>query len=136
MKLSADHQSVIVPAGEYYLGDPCYFFTSDDWGKVLSTCHTFSDPIGKSPNGRPVLGFGTAYGDGAYRGSDGFEYGVDAGMIGLIPVDGITRDRAEVERLCNKVKFPAKTICSNDEGRMKFGAITINTRDDEEESDD
>ena len=131
-----DDNKVQVPAGEYYLGDPCYFFTHDDWGKVLQSCHTFSDPIGKSPNGRPVLGFSTAHGDGVYEGSDGFAYGVDAGMIGLIPVDGITREKDEVERLCNKVKLPAKTICKNNRGRMTFGSIEIDTLCEDDGEDD
>lgn len=127
MKVTDDLVSVKVPAGEYYLGDPCYFFTHEDWDRVLPTCDTFEKPIGKAPNGDPVLGFGTAYGDGSYRGSDGFEYGVDAGLIGLIPVRAITREREEVERLCKKVTFRNDVLCTNAYGKMTFGNVVIDT---------
>lgn len=136
MKITKYHQSVKVPAGEYYLGDPYYFFKKEDWQKVLDTCRLFQDPIGKSPNGQPVLGFATVYGDGLFRGSDGLSYGVDSGLLGLIRADGITREIEEVERLCQKVRFSKKTICSNDEGIMKFGTIVIDTGNEEDEDDD
>ena len=136
MKITKDHQSVLVPAGEYYLGDPLYFFKKEDWQKVLDTCRLFQDPIGKSTNGWPVLGFSTAYGDGLFRGSDGFYYAVDSGIIGLILTDGITGEIAKVERLCQKVQFPEETICSNDDGRMKFGTIVIDTGNEDDEDDD
>ena len=131
MKITDEFQSVRVPAGEYYLGDPCYFFAHEDWSKVLDTCDCFERPIGKAPGGQDVLGFGTAYGDGTFVGEDGFEYGVDAGMIGLVSVDGITRDREEVERLCNKARFNAPTLCTNAGGLMKFGHHVIDTTDGE-----
>ena len=136
MKITKYHQSVLVTAGEYYLGDPLYFFKNEDWQKVLDTCRLFQDPIGKSPNGQPVLGFATAYGGGLFRGNDGFRYGVDSGLLGLMRADGITEDIAEVERLCQKVRFSKKTICSNDEGLMKFGTIVIDTGYQDDDYDD
>jgi hypothetical protein len=48
--MSRVQHSVTVPAGEYWIGDPCYF-------------------------GEPALvQFSTAWGDGLYLGGDGFEY--------------------------------------------------------------
>ncbi|HEY6965879.1 MAG TPA: hypothetical protein VI229_00295 [Burkholderiales bacterium] len=131
MQITDDAVSVRVPAGEYFLGDPCYFFTHDDWSKVLETCDTFNSPVGRAPNGDSVLGFGTKYGDGTYRDNEGREYGVDAGMLGLIPVGAITRERGEVERLCHRVKFAQPTLCVNFDGAMQFGRIRIDTRDGE-----
>lgn len=131
-KRDGDLVSVTIPPGEYYLGDPCYFFTYDDWDKVLATCDTFAKPVGRAPNGDIVLGFVTAHGDGEYLGSDGFRYGVDAGLIGLVPRRAITRDLDFVNECCNKVGFATEVECTNRKGVMTFGHVQINTRDEGE----
>jgi hypothetical protein len=104
---SATH--VTMPAGAYYLGDPCYVFDNnergtDEWTRLLENSDYFdagesegspvgyvdvpadpSDPANSATVSLPVLAFGTAYGDGGYEDRDGNHYSVDAGMIGLVP---------------------------------------------------
>jgi hypothetical protein len=79
----------------------------------------------------PVLAFGTKWGDGSYRGTDGNVYPVDAGLIGLVPVE-IVADLSDHE----VVNFSKDTLCINDgSGKLKFGHITIDTDPTEEEDE-
>ena len=126
---------VIVPKGSYVIGDPCYAVPDKDWDDLLASCNYFESPIGYVKDGLqkfPVLAFGTKWGDGSYRGSDGNVYGVDAGLIGLVPVE-IVEDLSEHE----VVNFSKDTLCMDDgSGKLKFGHITINTDPSDEEEDD
>lgn len=84
-----ESSSCVLPAGEYYIGDPCYALQNegknqDQWDDVLEQTDFFSKPVA-TLNGKKLCAFSTAYGDGAYSGSDGFEYGVDAGLLGAVP---------------------------------------------------
>ena len=78
-----------------------------------------------------MLAFGTAHGDGTFRGSNGFLYGVDAGLIGLVPVSASDRDlNTEGDtrnNLRSLVKFDEPTCCVLKDGKMWFGNITIDT---------
>jgi hypothetical protein len=80
-----------------------------------------------------VLAFGTKWGDGCYLGTDGNEYPVDAGLIGLVPFN-VVEDLSQHEK--NIVTFERPTLCINDgSGRLRFGHITIDTDPVEEEED-
>jgi hypothetical protein len=135
---------VIVPKGIYVIGDPCSAVPNDDWDDLLASCNYFQSPIGYVRRGFTdkvfVLAFGTKWGDGCYAGSDGHEYPVDAGLLGLVPVE-------IVEELVDHdgdydgviVKFDRDTLCIDDgSGKLKFGHITIDTdpEDPEEEEDE
>jgi hypothetical protein len=120
--------TVIVPAGSYFLGDPCYAVPDAFWDALLNTCKFFEKPIGTA-NGFEVLGFGTAWGDGSYQDQDGNEYPVDAGLIGLVPVGLIEQEqRAELLKLGRMVDFTEPTACTAAQGVMQFGRIRIDTR--------
>jgi hypothetical protein len=127
-KMQIKAVTVTVPAGEYWLGDPCYSFDSQEtWMELLNSCDFFRDPIGTVVVGGKtfqVLGFGTAHGDGVYRDQEGHEYGVDAGLIGLVPVE-VNPDAAR--DLCRNVVFTRPTECSSVNGYMEFGRYIINT---------
>jgi hypothetical protein len=123
---------VLVPAGQYVIGDPCYAVPDKDWLPLLETCNYFNSPIGYVKDGLqkfPVLAFGTKWGDGCYLGTDGNEYGVDAGLLGLVPVE-LVEDLSEHV----VVSFARDTLCIDDgSGKLKFGHITIDTDPVEEE---
>lgn len=86
-----------LPAGEYYLGDPCYVIAEDEW---LNFCHLLStfdrekmqevslctNGMIAEFNGHKVFVTSTNCGDGSYRDQLGNSYPVDAGLIGLIPL--------------------------------------------------
>jgi hypothetical protein len=125
------HWTVIVPAGKYVLGDPCYAVPDHLWIDLLESCGIFGLDEDGSPvgfiNGHHVLGFSTAYGDGCYGGSDGYFYGVDAGLIGLVPYElAVGQEWGGQSRV---VEFTVNTVCTNRGGVMQFGNIEIDTLD-------
>ena len=70
--------------GKYYIGDICYMMDDDiyhdTWGRK------FNYEAGVFPvKDTKFAVANTAYGDGGYQGSDGREYSVDAGVIGVVP---------------------------------------------------
>jgi hypothetical protein len=81
-----------MPAGDYYIGDPCYAIRDDNrWN---SFCNALWAAEGEDEGSRPVVFefeghkcfvSATNTGDGEYRDNKGNTYGVDAGMIGAIP---------------------------------------------------
>jgi len=153
---------ILVEAGDYWLGDPCYSFNGpreDEWIKWLEAAdYTNNQKVlhAKVPNTEfSVLGFGTAYGDGYYAGSDGNNYAVDAGLIGLVPV-GYTNDEIPTYQdgskrpICTRVSFKEDTECwieytenlrSPDSWArltkwvLHFGAITIDTIGEDEDDE-
>lgn len=135
MRITKINHEVIVPAGAYWLGDPCYAVPNELWDELLASNGCFECPVGTVKKHK-VLGFGTAYGDGVYTDQFGNEYPVDAGLIGLTPV-GLTVGEPFGS---HKVVFKHDTLCTGDDGVMRFGDIKINTRDfdgyDDEEDDD
>jgi hypothetical protein len=128
---------VLVPAGQYVIGDPCYAVPDEDWLPLLETCNYFNNPIGYVQGIDQkyfVLAFGTKWGDGCYRGTDGNEYPVDAGLLGLVPFN-VVEDLSEHEGFI--VTFDKETLCVDDgSGKLKFGHITIDTDPAEEEEDE
>jgi hypothetical protein len=126
---------VRVPAGEYFLGDPCYSVPDDDWDHLLATCGTFEKPVGQMPDGTHVLAFGTDHGDGAFPGN-GHVFGVDAGMIGLVPVTPATEVEADGCTDVLRVRFDHPTLCYDDGGVLVFGHYRIDTRWGDEEEED
>ena len=120
---------ITMPAGEYYVGDPCYALSQDNRDKWH--LQTIRGP-GVEPlpqftiNGYKCLSFRTLEGDGLYPGSDGFEYGVDSGRIGLIPVPLL--DPCEVGMGTVRT-FNKPFACSRDpeSGQLTFGDLVIET---------
>lgn len=128
---------VVVPAGKYVLGDPCYAVPDENWDELLESCNYFENPVGYirlddlHMNKTFILAFPTRWGDGYYLGSNGMNYPVDAGLIGLVPVD-IAKDLESHYQ--NIVTFTKDTICSyNGSGKLRFGSISIETDPEEEE---
>lgn len=130
MKVVTKQIEVLVPEGQYVLGDPCYAVPDDLWNDLLDSCQFFSFPIGLvQKKGESfvyhVLGFSTAYGDGCYEGSNGRQYPVDAGLIGLVPIQLAEEGSYEQGDV---LTFTKPTICaSNGKGELKFGNVVIDT---------
>ncbi len=145
--------SLTLPAGEYYIGDPCYVIADDRWDEVCN--QMFPGVPGNDDyenhdiqlDGTHFFVYSTAYGDGLY--DDGmYTYGVDAGCIGAVPMSLVNkREQQEIESngLGRFVKTDTPLQCSrNDEGTFtfigSFGIIEIITDgseyEDEEDFDD
>lgn len=123
--------SVEVPAGEFFLGDPCYAIPQGLWALLLNGNGCFStSPVGRV-NDHDVLGFSTAWGDGTYRDQFGVEYCVDSGLIGLTPVGLGDQDRDWLRKLGRFIEFSVPVVATTDgRGLLNFGSIRIDTRDD------
>jgi hypothetical protein len=97
----------------YFVGDLCYVTNSDEWFTICGLsefypCENIEDfePQGyldpEDTNleddfaGRPFWLLKTNFGDGCYTGSDGKNYSVDSGTLGVIKVDDISeKDKLE-----------------------------------------
>lgn len=70
----------------FYVGDVCYALADaiyhGVWGKW-----GYCDGKYSTPDGFAFVVAGTAYGDGEYVDQAGRLYGVDAGVIGLVPLE-------------------------------------------------
>ena len=117
-----------LPAGKYYIGDPCYVI--DDWDQFCNRWFS-EDPGIFDFDGYDVCVFNTQYGDGLYPTDDGSMLPVDAGIIGAIPVVLMTRGGEEDGMV---VTFDEPFSCGYDsEGTLEFGHVTVKTGDDEPE---
>lgn len=86
-----------LPAGEYYIGDPCYVIADntddsiDEWHAFLDKSGMFSSTAANEAyfdyKDHKVWMHHTAYGDGEYQDQEEKEYGVDSGLIGVVPVE-------------------------------------------------
>jgi hypothetical protein len=126
--------------GKYFIGDPCYVIRDGDWQRF---CEEFLFDCDKAYtgdgygvfDGRKVFAHGTAYGDGVYPATNNFEYGVDSGTIGAIPVelcDPATVEDAVESGLGTVENFPNFFHCNYEEGRFSFndGELIIDTDPD------
>lgn len=124
--------SVHIPAGRYFLGDPCYAVPDDLWLPLLESCDYFNAPVGNVAGFR-VVAFSTAYGDGEYLDNEGHRYPVDAGLIGVVPEAFATKyPREELERLGRFVEHDG-CLLSSEDGVIRLGHIAINTGDGEDD---
>lgn len=136
--------TVTLPAGEYYIGDPCYVL-HEEWTEI---CDNFFFADKTNPyscaqgeytfvDGRRTFVGNTAYGDGTYSDNIGNTYGVDAGCLGIILLEDIDQTNPEnYIRGGNIHTFDKPFIANVLNGVFTFGSIIINTRDDEEEEDE
>ena len=127
--LEKSQKQVILPAGKYIIGDPCYTIPDEEWDKVLDQSGFFNDQcwaMFRAPNGEqaPVVAFSTAWGDGTYDDGAGRSYGVDAGLIGIIPAGPFGNARPFCTHV---VEFHSPVNCSEKQGVICFGNVRINT---------
>jgi hypothetical protein len=92
-------EKVEFSAGRYYVGDPCYVCSEEQWDDVLKQTGCFGYESFSSVsenifyiNGSKCWAHGTAFGDGSYTSNYGGEYWVDSGTLGIIPAEAIEND--------------------------------------------
>lgn len=120
--------AINMPAGHYYIGDPCYVLDREAREEFRASIHR---PSGIAAyGGVPSVSFYTKYGDGLYWDDYGYEYSVDSASIGAVPVALISDDPEVVERKAAYGQlhhFPSDFECENVNGHLRFGRIVINT---------
>ena len=119
--------TVVIPPGEYWVGDPCYAYNDDGlWMPLLGSCGFLDDSPLAQVGDNWFVAFPTAYGDGVYRDQDGREYGVDAGLIGVVPVDSVEPGDTTLYAM-HLVTFPHETRMYSEDGKIHIGRIVIDT---------
>lgn len=125
-----------LPAGTYYIGDPCYVVADgDDWAAFCTAYDKASPDATESAvitfKGRQCFVSSTNTGDGCYRDNYGDEYPVDAGMLAAVPADLVPAPTRA--GLVHSKFFVEPFRVGADKGRWKrrkriqFGHLTINT---------
>lgn len=129
--------------GLYWVGDPCYVLKENngwDWGDILEQTKFFGGDQPCEIKGKKgsyqVCVYGTAYGDGSYSGSDGKEYSVDAGLIGVIPLKALPSIKGKhgdgID--CGHIYyFSDDFLCEDEAGLLTFGGLVIDTLQEDEE---
>ena len=122
-----------VPAGTYWIGDPCYTIPSWDWMEWLDAAD-YTSPSNvleaRLDERRYALALSTAYGDGEYLDLDRRNYGVDAGLIGVVSYDWVEdKNKHEEEGMRYLVTFDTEVEARYDDGLLTFGHIAIETND-------
>lgn len=120
---------VTMPAGSYWVGDPCYAVPNEDWMPWLEAADYMNERryLLATIDGwecREVLGIGTAHGDGVYLDQSCREYPVDAGLIGVVP-----------EEICQEgpfgmhwEHFDVPFLCTyTGSGEIRIGHLVIET---------
>lgn len=127
----------MMPAGKYYIGDLCYVLHDrwDEFCNITLTKETVLDGEFKFQDGTPFASYNTMWGDGLYEDENGNEYGVDAGLIGCVPVDAIAEEERKNLDLGNIFEFtqPFHTSGTNRKARkgvITFGDVRIDTDPD------
>lgn len=123
----------------FYVGDICYVLSDnvyrDVWGKNGYSDGEFLDP----ETGLKFAVAGTAWGDGFYQGSDGKAYPVDAGVIGIVPLELVEKVRGLENGSVHECTGEA-TMEAND-GQFTFtlpngNIVYIDTVEDEDDDSD
>jgi len=123
--------STKLPPGRYFIGDPCYVFSRRDWDNFACDAILDGKPTMKD---LPYFAAHTLNGDGTYRGTNGFEFGVDAGLLGAIPEALITKTPDPEDGIM--IDCPTGLFCDENDGLFTFGDLLIDTRDGEDDEDD
>ena len=123
-----------MPAGSYFICDPCYVIPDEDWDRFCmlpeNTVTTFTLSSGKTI----IVWFnGTEYGDGMYTAESyhgSFSVGVDSGTIGVIQVfESVKPGYSDNYIIHPKRKFEV----SFEEGLFTIGPWEIQTGSDTSE---
>jgi len=129
-------ESVVLPPGRYVIGDPCYHIHEEEWDRVLDESDYFIGQCWahfttKQGTVGTVVAFSPALGDGVYLDGAKREYPVDAGLIGIIPLEDVAGvlDLS----LAHVHEFTAPFTCRWHDDVITFGYIDIDTDPDVED---
>jgi len=127
-------KSTTLPAGKYYIGDPCYAFPNEGeyfekWDEILGITDFFHKPKGII-DGHIVIAFNTYWGDGEYLDQDFNRYPVDAGLIGAVAAELVEGygQKEYVKDCMRLVEFKEPVECyANNNGTIVIDSICIET---------
>lgn len=137
--------AIITTEKGFYVGDPCYVFEGS-WMEIVDSFYDDSnkDKLTAVLKGTKIGMSNTAYGDGMYAGSDGQDYPVDAGLIGITPLEIVEVKLEDDCHFGKIVPYKGRATVAYDEGTItieflddeNLEDIVINTAYDEDEEYD
>ena len=116
-----------------YVGDLCYCLNYDVYQEAIELAN-YEGKFDSTASGMHVEGafVSTQYGDGDYIGSDGKEYAVDAGIIGIVDITSAAATEGEdfktFSKLGRVIKLPKYGPTQYKISRDKVGTITVEIR--------
>ena len=116
-----------------YVGDLCYCLNYDVYQEAIELAN-YEGKFDSTASGMHVEGafVSTQYGDGDYIGSDGKEYAVDAGIIGIVNITSAAATEGEDFKIFSKlgrvIKLPKYGPTQYKISRDKVGTITVEIR--------
>lgn len=119
-----------LPAGTYVIGDLCYNLTDTQYDQFLNSSDYSARPgtITLADGTTAVVhSLSTAHGDGRFKDFSRFEYAVDSGTIGIVPLEAL--EGRDVDESTKVVKFKHPFECYDSAGTLVFGHIEINTNE-------
>ena len=120
-------------ANMVYVGDLCYCLNYDVYQEAIELAN-YEGKFDSTASGMHVEGafVSTQYGDGEYMGSDGKEYAVDAGIIGIVDITSAAATEGEDFKIFSKlgriIKLPKYGPTQYKISRDKVGTITVEIR--------
>lgn len=121
-------KTIVLPPGKYVIGDPCYTVPDEEWDNVLDESECFGGQCWakfrtETGHSSYVVAFSTRWGDGCYFDKEERSYGVDAGLIGIIPFGNGIRATAGTQL----VEFTGTVSCYYRDGKIVFSDVVIDT---------
>lgn len=116
-----------------YVGDLCYCLNYDVYQEAIKLAN-YEGKFDSTASGMHVEGafVSTQYGDGDYIGSDGKEYAVDAGIIGIVDITSAAATEGEDFKIFSKlgrvIKLPKYGPTQYKISRDEVGTIAVEIR--------
>lgn len=130
------HAIATLPAGTYYVGDPCYLIPDPHYEPWIAKAEVHTDDedvLAAEIGGYPIAACGTEA-DGVYIDNDGREYGVDSGLVGVVPQAFAVKDDADIVDLVHLIQFDTDfDVHTAGENTIRMGHITITVEDGEDD---
>ena len=132
-------EAINLPSGDYYIGDPCYVLSNEDYKEMLT--QAYGNKFEKETHFATIRGHklfvsGTSYGDGIFDDDMGNAYMVDSGQLSCVPME-LVEDVNEAARCGTLNDFVEDFDCHpvSENGFIDIGECEIFTGlyDDEEE---
>ena len=128
--------TLVLPPGRYFVGDPCYVIPDNLWSDFCDITFESQTYTIEEFRGHLMLAGSTAYGDGRYADNNGQTYGVDSGMLGIVPEAlWLNAPEREIAGYGQIVEFGTMFPASCNNGVFSFGPIFIDTQHDDEEDE-
>ena len=125
-----------IKSNKFYIGDICYVLNEDLYQDIWGGKYNFEDGIIDFGINK-VLVHGTAYGDGCYNDNKGNTYGVDAGVIGVVPEELIDWDKIEKDYGSKDKIYELGNIVTAQEAELSYdnGTFYISVSNNGESED-